>query len=453
MDPPLAPAKAKKQKDTIAVAQLPKKLDFGRTNARPHTPERAAKQSATKDDTQEPGNEGSTDPPMNALTDANDQLMKAIEMLKTQRTSGENLTIKNAVITILEKLALTNQPLALPRPPQDSTEGQRISNVENDVKEIKETMHELKTMLAANKPLWSTIAASSQTKEGSTRAQIQLETAKREMLEQAREARAKTTVTLTFRNASESVYMALENTSDAATLQRAINESTAKSITIRKIQKLSGKLLKIHCHNEDDAKHLREIEWEKTITGVTLAAQEYGMVLDGVPINILDARTASQKDMRELIQRTNNINVQRVALLTRKPRNPNAPTQSIIIFTNVSKEANEAIEDGIRIEIKNEETHEIVGRLYAAKRYNPQHQIKQCSRCQAYGHKAEACTRTITCRRCAQQHETRTCIMETNKCTHCSGTRPAWHHECPRRIKEHEKLRVLIATAPTLFPC
>ena len=89
MEPPPAPAKAKKQYDTIAVAQLPKKPDFSRTIAHPYTPD--AEQSATKDVDQEPGKENSIDPPMTALTNANDQLMKAIEMLKTMHMSGENL--------------------------------------------------------------------------------------------------------------------------------------------------------------------------------------------------------------------------------------------------------------------------------------------------------------------------------------------------------------------------
>ena len=397
-----------------------------------------------------------TDPPMTGPTNARDQLMKAIEMLKTQHTSGQNLIIKNAVIAMLEDLAPTNQTLTFSPPPRKSVEDQRITNVENDMKEIKETMHEMKAMLAANKPLWSAIAASPPTKAESTRTQAQLEIAKRERLEQARQERAKTAVTLTFRNASESEQTVLKNRSESeytAIFQRAIKESNAKDITIRKLQKLPGKLLKIHCHNEDDAKQLREVEWEKTITGVTLASQEYGVVLNGVPINILNARTASQNDMRELIQATNDIDVERVAPLMRNPRNPDAPTQSIIIYTKSLKKANEAIEDGILIERKNKQTHEIEGRRYPAKRYNPQHRIKQCFRCQAYGHKAETCTRTMICGRCAQEHETRTCTVETNKCTHCSDAHPAWHHKCPRRIKEHEKLQALIMTTPLLFPC
>jgi hypothetical protein len=74
------------------------------------------------------------------------------------------------------------------------------------------------------------------------------------------------------------------------------------------------------------------------------------MVLHSIPTNLLDARTTSQAGMREMIQHANSISVQRVAPLPKRPRNPNAPTQSIVIFTNSPKEAYEAIEGGIRIE-------------------------------------------------------------------------------------------------------
>ena len=457
MDPPLAPAKAKKLLDTIPVAKLPsRKLDLGRANDS-STSETTAKQSVPKGDARETNDEDTPDPPKTAPTEARKQLRKAIEMLKTQRPVGENLTIKNAVLAALEDLAgMLNQQRELPAPHQDSTEDRRITTVENDMKEIKETMREMKAMLAANKPLWSTVAASPPTNAGGALALAQLEAAKRERLELARQERAKTSVTLTFHNANETEYKALKDTSESeytAILQRAINESNAKNVTIRKLQKLSGKFLKIECHSEDDAKQLREIEWEKTIAGVTLASREYGVVLHGVPIDILDARTTPQQDMKELIQQSNNIRVKRIAPLTRKPRNPSAPTQSIVIFTNSPNEANKAIEDGLRIERKNEETQEMEGNDYEPRRYYPQYQIKQCFRCQAYGHKAEDCKRTMVCGRCTQEHESRTCTAEVNKCTHCGDAHPAWHRECPRRLKEHEKLGTLIATAPSKFPC
>ena len=214
-------------------------------------------------------------------------------------------------------------------------------------------------------------------------------------------------------------------------------------LTIRKVQKLPGKMLKIECNTEKEATQLRGINWEDNLSGASLVHPEYGIVLHGVSKQVINTTTSMQEEIKEIIQSMNTINVQRVTPLTKKPRNPDAPTQSIVIFTQCPEEANDAIVEGIRIE----------GRYHAAKRYSPQHQIKQCFKCQGYGHKSETCTRTTTCGRCAQEHETRSCIQEVSKCTHCSGTHPAWHHECPRQVKEHEKLEALIVTTPPLFPC
>src|SRR5271156_4440350 len=134
---------------------------------------------------------------------------------------------------------------------------------------------------------------------------------------------------------------------------------------------------------------------------------EYGVVLHGVPKQTINTTSSTQEEMKETIQSTNTIKVQRISPLTKKPRNPDAPTHSIVIFTRCPKEANDAIIEGIRLD----------GRYHATKRYNPQNQIKQCFNCQGYGHKAESCTRQTICARCAQEHETKLCTMETNKCT------------------------------------
>ena len=464
-DPPGAPVKAKKLMGTVTVAAQPKNPGFS-GNAIPRSPVKTTKDNAPSipahDVNDEP--EDSIGTPTASPTSANAQLKKALSMLNKMRTSGENLGIKNEVIAILEDLDATetNQPLAPPSYPQDSPEAQRITTVENDVKEIKGIMHEMKALLVANnsKPLWSTIAASPKSKTDSVHAQLQMETAKRERLEQGRQERAKTALTLTFRDASEDVCTVLKDTDESeytSALQQAISnlKTNAKSATIRRIQKLPGKLLKIYCDNEDNAKQLRQVDWETAIApGVTFATQEYGVVLHGVPIRFFDARTTPQQEMREFIQKTNNnIDVQRVSPLMKKPRNPSAPTQSIVIFTSSPEKANAILTDVVRLEKMNEETHIVEGMDYVPERYNTQHQIKQCFKCQAYGHKAETCTRTTTCGRCAEEHETRACTAEASKCTHCNGDHPAWHYDCPRRHKEHEKLKALIDTMPTLFPC
>ena len=123
----------------------------------------------------------------------------------------------------------------------------------------------------------------------------------------------------------------------------------------------------------------------------------------------------------------------------KRPRNPNAPTQSIVISFKSAKEADDCIEMGIYIE----------HRYYAiAERYIPQSQIKQCFKCQAYGHKASVCTRKARCEKCAQEHETRECQSETMLCANCKGPHCTWLHECPvcqRKKEQGETLRKQIS--------
>ena len=133
------------------------------------------------------------------------------------------------------------------------------------------------------------------------------------------------------------------------------------------------------------------------------------------------------------------VSVERVMPLRKRPRNPNAPTQSIVIFFKRPKDADDCIEMGMHIEHKH----------YAvAVRYTPQCQIKQCFKCQAYGHKASVCTRNARCGKCAQEHETRECQSETIQCANCKGSHHAWFHECSTRLQVKEQGETLRSHLP-----
>ena len=429
-NPLAAPMKAKKTlDDTIVISQEP-----APTRQQPFADHSESSSGPSDDD-------DSTCPtPTPAPSSIGQMLKRAIEMLRTMRVKTENATIREAVINMLQD-HVEGDKQTLPMQ-QNHKENDRITSMERDLKEIKEALKSI----ATKSPRSYAEAVTSPNKLENTRTQVRLDTAQRERLEQARSERAKAEVTLTFRNASEKACTQLRDTSEkdyAASLQTTIHGSNAKGVIIRKLQKLPGKLVKIQFANENDAGKLRELDWEKSFEGASIVKQEYGIVLHGVPVEVIDARNATQKQAKELIKSANTIKIERIAPLTKNPRNPDAPTQSIVIFTGCPKDANDAILDNIRIE----------GRYYQAKRYNPQHQIRQCFRCQGYGHKAVTCTRELACGRCAQEHETKSCTQEENKCSHCSGSHPAWHHKCPKHIKEHERLEELIAATPMLFQC
>ena len=171
-----------------------------------------------------------------------------------------------------------------------------ITTIKSDLKEIKEA---LKSMATKSPRSYAQVAASPiSSKPKDVSAYPRLEAGQRERLEQAKMDRAKMEVTLTLRNTSEKAYAWLRDTSEndyATSLQTAINSSTAKGMTIRKLQKLLGRLVKIQCDNENDAMKLQALDWEEAFKGVTVIKLKYGIVLDGVPTQIIDARNDTQE--------------------------------------------------------------------------------------------------------------------------------------------------------------
>ena len=153
-----------------------------------------------------------------------------------------------------------------------------------------------------------------------------------------------------------------------------------------------------------------------------------------------------QEQAKAAIEARNSVKVIEVVPLVRKPKNPAAPTQSIVVFTESSDEANDLIRNQMRLE---------TGRIHNAERYIPELQLRQCFKCQGYGHTAENCTRTPKCGKCAGEHESRECkIPESapSKCGNCHGDHSAWHHSCPHRHREIDRLKALKDVTPPFFP-
>src|SRR5947199_9628216 len=112
-----------------------------------------------------------------------------------------------------------------------------------------------------------------------------------------------------------------------------------------------------------------------------------------------DINSTNQSDIKVALKTNNNIKINRITSFIKKLRNSEASTQSIIIFTENSKEDNDLICEELCVE----------DRYYAAKRYASQCQIKQCFKCQEYEHKAKMCTKKSRCEKYAQKHEIQQC--------------------------------------------
>ena len=269
----------------------------------------------------------------------------------------------------------------------------------------------------------------------------------KERTEQLRQERAKTEVTLTTHEATDNMKNQLTNMSDEAltnNLQQAITAAGMEHIKIRGIQKTPNHRLKILCATDKEADELRSMDWKKALEGVDVVKTLYGVVIHGVSKHDIDFTKDTPKEIMARIRGGNSedITAERVVPLRRRTRNPNAPTQSIVIFFKSAKEADDCIEMGIHIE----------HRYYATtERYTLQCRIKQCFNCQKYGHKASECTRKARCGKCTQEHETKECQSETALCANCKGPHYAWVHECPHRQQRREEGETLRNQLPHLY--
>jgi hypothetical protein len=70
--------------------------------------------------------------------------------------------------------------------------------------------------------------------------------------------------------------------------------------------------------------------------------------------------------------------------------------------------------------------------MFPARLYEHGLGVRQCFKCQAWGHTSIACGRRARCGNCAEEHNTRDCPQDKpRKCTNCKGPHPAWHRkEC-----------------------
>jgi hypothetical protein len=79
--------------------------------------------------------------------------------------------------------------------------------------------------------------------------------------------------------------------------------------------------------------------------------------------------------------------------------------------------------------------------------------VKQCFKCQRYGHIGTQCKAATACGHCAQEHDTRDCPSRagqavTRKCAACRGEHEAWSRQCPTRKDEIAKARTAYEMRP-----
>src|SRR5436190_534505 len=331
-----------------------------------------------------------------------------------------------------EKIKECHRQLGKQSPTEDSI---RLSNIEDELAKLRKVITEQPQTYAQAVQRNTAKPANS---DGNHRTHP--EHGIKERMEKVKQERAKSEVLLTTRDSSDNTKDQLANMSEEAitkSLEQAITAAGIEHVKIRRVQKTPNHGLKIRCATDKEAKELRSMDWKKVLEGAKIVETLYGVVIHGVSKYDINFEKDKPEEITARIRGVNSeeITIERVMPLRRHTRNPNAPTQSIVIFFKCPKEADDCIEMGIHIE----------QRLYAiAERYIPQCQLKQCFKCQAYGHKVSVCTRKAKCGKWAQEHEIRECQSETTQCANCNGFHHAWFNECPvcQRVREEgETLR------------
>jgi hypothetical protein len=338
---------------------------------------------------------------------------------------------------------------------QSEAEAPNHSGIAKDLADIKATILKsqanvndirdsvTKAIAAPPTRTWAHVAAASESA-------IVAETAKQERREKLKIERAKQEIAISLHEASESTVMKMSSLKQEAELtkflQSQINgpmRQLGKHIKLLSAKRTSAKTLKLYLNTPDDAAALRRLNWTEVLNGAKLQKQSYGIVVHGVSKSDFDPSNA--KDAKEVLESSNDqvpINVLRVAPLMRKARNESAPTQSIVFFLEDPSHASHLTNSGVRIG----------RRFHYCEKYVPQAQISQCYNCQGFGHKAATCTKRPKCGKCSEGHDTRECTSNDTKCANCgSESHHAWHHECPQRGKELERLKIIKASIPPTF--
>ena len=105
---------------------------------------------------------------------------------------------------------------------------------------------------------------------------------------------------------------------------------------------------------------------------------------------------------------------------------------SLILDLATEEEANNIIEKGLVIDYD----------VHTAATYSRNWEIKQCYKCQEYGHIAALCKKREACGHCAEEHPTKECPNpEKPRCANCGKKHPTWDTRCQVRMDQREKTR------------
>ena len=239
-----------------------------------------------------------------------------------------------------------------------------------------------------------------------------------------------------------------------AHVERAIAQSGNENISgIRVLssnQLRSGDLsIKTATSSETEALKQFADDWVNRVGNrASIRITTYGVIAHSIRTSTMDMDKF--EELREQVLLDNKpfipqAEIRYVGWLTR-----NAPTKaasSIVIEFSKPEDANKIIDEGLIWQ----------GEVFQCERYERQCRVKQCFKCQHYGHIGTQCKATIACGYCAQEHESRECPSKLDrnvprKCAACQGGHEAWSYQCPTRKEERAKARAAYDVRPYYHP-
>jgi hypothetical protein len=239
-----------------------------------------------------------------------------------------------------------------------------------------------------------------------------------------------------------------------AHVERAIAQSGNENISGIKVlssnQLRSGDLsIKTATSNETEALKQFADDWVNRVGNrASIRITTYGIIAHSIRTSTMDMDRFEETRDQLLLDNKPFIpqaEIKYVGWLTRSA--PTKAASSVVIEFSKPEYANKIIDEGLIWQ----------GEVFQCERYERQCRVKQCFKCQHYGHIGTQCKATIACGYCAQEHESRDCPSKLDrnvprKCAACRGEHEAWSYQCPTRKEERAKARAAYDIRPHYHP-
>lgn len=204
-------------------------------------------------------------------------------------------------------------------------------------------------------------------------------------------------------------------------LASKINDITENNPLI----KMDGELLKIHCKSDNDFRKTQSYLDQNSFAYTTLSPNEQRprkIVIRGIP-----PFTEPKLIIDALKER--NFSATRAAMIKSRRTGKYMPIYVVNVLPRANFEEIFEIKDICYIRV-------------TVERFKGANIVKQCYKCQRFGHASEICRFEAKCAKCAGSHLTPACPSVgkiTPKCANCSGEHPSTYRGCPKTPQFRKK--------------